>query len=63
MAMSRFDYEALLRDWEWLKRNHPERKTLIEFVERFQTFVTEEHTKMRENELVTSGASDVRHSS
>jgi hypothetical protein len=47
--MSRFNYEALLADLEWLKKYHPSRKTLISFVDKFQSFVTDEHQKMRAN--------------
>jgi hypothetical protein len=39
------DYDNLQADLQWLRSEHPERKTLIEFVERFRVFVQAELTK------------------
>lgn len=43
--MSQRDYEQLLKELKWLKTNHPEKQTLITFVERFHRFVKDERQK------------------
>ncbi len=39
------DYDNLLSELEWLKKNHPEKRNLINFVERFGCFIKEEQEK------------------
>jgi hypothetical protein len=42
---TREEYEQLLKDLEWLKSFHPDKITLISFLEKFQKFVVAEHVK------------------
>lgn len=49
--MNMMDYESLMVDLEWLKTNHPDRKTLIKFGERFQKYVNEHRGWRKEDDV------------
>jgi hypothetical protein len=53
------DLQEIMVDLEWLKSEHPERKTLIEFCERFKKFLYPNGNADDKAEDV-GGASDAR---